>query len=243
MSRSSAIHCATLLFTLGLALPLAAEDTDTNGDRSQGNRNDAAQVFQTASRKKSASSEANQESDVQFTLVCGHGSCGSRGGYSGGYASGYGGYGGGNGNGYSRGYGGNGYSMPVMPMRVSQPVGYSATPVMTAPIVTAPAAAAPAPSIPNAVIVLANPQDDPVSYTLNGARYDMSPRYSQKLTSKPSWLLEFDRGGSFGTARYTLTQGTYKFVATERGWDVVKDAGNAATPSAGHDYANYAGAR
>jgi hypothetical protein len=120
-----------------------------------------------------------------------------------------------------------------MPVQASQPVFYPAVPV----------AAAPAPSPPNAVIVLSNPQDDPVAYTLNGARYDMAPRYSQKLTSRPSWTLEFDRGGSFGTARYTLIQGAYKFVATERGWDLVKDAGLRVTPSPSNDFVNYAGSR
>ena len=90
------------------------------------------------------------------------------------------------------------------------------------------------------MVVLSNPQIDPVAYTLNGKRYDMSPRQSQKLTSKPSWILEFDRGGSFGTARYTLSQGAYKFVATERGWDVVQDAGKRASVSSSNDYANYA---
>ena len=51
----------------------------------------------------------------------------------------------------------------------------------------------------------------------------MKPGYAQNLSTRDSWLVEFDRGGDFGTARYTVTAGTYKFVATDRGWDLVKD--------------------
>jgi hypothetical protein len=85
--------------------------------------------------------------------------------------------------------------------------------------------------LPSAVVVIVNQQEDTVAYTLDGQRYDLSPNYSQKLTTRASWVVAFDRGGSFGAARYTLTEGTYKFVATERGWDLVKADDRAAAPT------------
>jgi hypothetical protein len=33
-------------------------------------------------------------------------------------------------------------------------------------------------------------------------------------------VIAFKRGGSFGNARYTLEPGTYRFVATDHGWDL-----------------------
>ncbi len=78
------------------------------------------------------------------------------------------------------GYDGYGYSYsaPVYQMPVYR------APVYAAPAATAPVAA-PAPALPNAVIELSNSEDDTVAYTLNGERFDMQPRYSQKLTTRP----------------------------------------------------------
>lgn len=80
----------------------------------------------------------------------------------------------------------------------------------------------PTPSSEAASVVLLNPKENngPVNYALNAIRYTMLPGYEQKLPAGRTWTLEFDRGGSFGRARYTLTPGTYAFAVTERGWDV-----------------------
>jgi hypothetical protein len=134
------------------------------------------------------------------------------------------------------GYGGYSYATPVYRMPV-----YSA-PVYAAPVAPASnaalAAAAPAPSQPNAVIELTNSEDDTVAYTLDGQRFDMLPKYGQKLTTRPSWVIQFDRGGSFGTASYTLIQGKYKFVATDHGWDLNQDTDRPAAPSPIASYAD-----
>jgi hypothetical protein len=128
------------------------------------------------------------------------------------------------------GYGGYGYSAPVYQMPFYSP------PVYAAPAAMAPVAA-PAPTLPNAVIQLSNSEDDTVAYTLDGERFDMQPRYSQKLTTRPSWVIQFDRGGSFGTASYTLTHGKYKFIATDHGWDLTQDVVRPAAPSPAANYA------
>jgi hypothetical protein len=44
---------------------------------------------------------------------------------------------------------------------------------------------------------------------------------SHKVANHGGSIVEFDRGGDFGTARKTLGSGLYEFVATERGWDLV----------------------
>jgi hypothetical protein len=36
--------------------------------------------------------------------------------------------------------------------------------------------------------------------------------------------LTFDRGGSFGTARVLLRDGVYRFVSTDRGWLLRREA-------------------
>lgn len=56
----------------------------------------------------------------------------------------------------------------------------------------------------------------------------LSAGQTQTLTDRGSYTVEFDRGGSFGTARKTLTSGAYEFQVTERGWDLV-EAGRIAT--------------
>jgi hypothetical protein len=72
--------------------------------------------------------------------------------------------------------------------------------------------------------MLINPTQNagPVTYILNAIRYTMQPGYEQKLPAGRSWILEFDRGKSFGTARYSLSAGPYAFSVTERGWDVYR---------------------
>jgi hypothetical protein len=72
-------------------------------------------------------------------------------------------------------------------------------------------------------VVLVNPEDSggPLSYRLSGSHsYTIEPGYSQVLTNKPSWLVEFDRGESFGQAKYNIGPGTYTFTATQKGWEL-----------------------
>lgn len=113
------------------------------------------------------------------------------------------------------------------------PFGFGSTIVVPGRVVVNPsttyveAAAPPAndlpiPSVDAPGVVLLNPKRNggSVNYTLNDVRFSMAPGYEQKLPGGRSWIIEFDRGGSFGTARYGLTPGTYAFAVTERGWAV-----------------------
>jgi hypothetical protein len=82
----------------------------------------------------------------------------------------------------------------------------------------------PTPSVDPPGVVLLNPtrNSGPVNYTLNDVRCTMAAGYQQKLPGEREWIIEFDRGGSFGTARYSLTPGAYAFAVTERGWEVFR---------------------
>lgn len=74
----------------------------------------------------------------------------------------------------------------------------------------------------SAGVLLRNPESNgaSISYLLDGHSYTMEPGYSQRL--ERSYLIEFDRGGDYGTARYTIADGTFEFTITDRGWDLRK---------------------
>ena len=62
-----------------------------------------------------------------------------------------------------------------------------------------------------------------LSYTIDSRHvYDMAPGQMQQLATKGSYLVEFDRGGEFGRARYTITEGLYDFTPTDRGWELYR---------------------
>lgn len=61
-----------------------------------------------------------------------------------------------------------------------------------------------------------------VSYVLNNAPFSIQSGFRQALPAGTEWVIEFDRGGSFGKGRYTLTDGGYKFAATAKGWELFK---------------------
>jgi hypothetical protein len=77
--------------------------------------------------------------------------------------------------------------------------------------------------------LLINHTDSTINYTINDQSYSMGPHYTQELPTGQSWVIGFDRGGSFGTARYTLGDGTYAFTTTDQGWDVQKQPSYAVT--------------
>lgn len=71
-------------------------------------------------------------------------------------------------------------------------------------------------------VLLANGTTATVNYTVDGQPFTMPPNYRQALPAGRSWTVAFDRGGGFGTATYSLTDGTYKFAATQRGLDLFR---------------------
>jgi hypothetical protein len=61
-----------------------------------------------------------------------------------------------------------------------------------------------------------------INYNVDGSHYVMEPGMFQKLPENRNWHLEFDRGGGFGPAQYTLSPGTYHFTPSDQGWQVFR---------------------
>jgi hypothetical protein len=71
-------------------------------------------------------------------------------------------------------------------------------------------------------VILSNAGAGLVNYNVNDAPFSMESKFEQELTTGSSWIVEFDRGGNNGTARYTLTDGYYEFTPTATGWELYK---------------------
>lgn len=71
-------------------------------------------------------------------------------------------------------------------------------------------------------VLLMNPADNAttIKYVLGSQNFSLTPSYKQALPEGQSWVVSFDRGARFGTARYTLNKGTYVFSGSQRGWDL-----------------------
>lgn len=65
---------------------------------------------------------------------------------------------------------------------------------------------------------------NPVYVTADKREVELKPGIEVVLKDKASCVVEFDRGGDFGAARQELTEGAYKLVVGEKGWQVAPDA-------------------
>jgi hypothetical protein len=154
------------------------------------------------------------------------------GGYGRGYGYGYGGYGRGYGYGYpgyyGRGYGGYGYGNGYYGNNGYYNDGYYSggsyysQPSYSQPVVVA------KPDYNGPGVTVRNNSDEVLSFTLDGSRQmQIEPGQSHTLSSKPEFVIAFDRGGSHGEARYTIHEGEYAFTPTSNGWELFrqKDGG------------------
>jgi hypothetical protein len=71
-------------------------------------------------------------------------------------------------------------------------------------------------------IRLANPNQVPLNYTLNGGAVQVLPAGGAVMVNQAS-VVAFDRGGALGWNRYTLTDGAYSFMPSSTGWTLVRD--------------------
>jgi hypothetical protein len=79
----------------------------------------------------------------------------------------------------------------------------------------------------NSGILISNPTSTrgTVNYNLNGNHYVSKAGMQQRLTETSNgrpWVIEFDQGGNFGRAIYTLQSGTFYFTPTDRGWQLYR---------------------
>jgi hypothetical protein len=87
----------------------------------------------------------------------------------------------------------------------------------------------------NAPIAIVNPAElsTPVTFTLNSRSYTLQPGEQMDFTFDRSLVIEFHRGGDFGSARYSLRDGIFKFTAGANGWDIkrIRNDANSLPPS------------
>ncbi|UUO06386.1 hypothetical protein M4951_23945 [Blastopirellula sp. J2-11] len=75
-------------------------------------------------------------------------------------------------------------------------------------------------TIPTSGVVLRNASENgaEISYVING-KYDYSMQSGHIQTlGEGKWIILYDRGDSYGEAKYTLTRGTYEFTPSDNGW-------------------------
>jgi hypothetical protein len=88
-------------------------------------------------------------------------------------------------------------------------------------------------------ILLQNGGGVAVNYTLDGQQFTMQPDYRQTIARR-RLVIAFDRGGSFGRARYGIDEGWYKFTATDRGWELYKQTAKVKLDNSGNPFSfNY----
>ena len=69
----------------------------------------------------------------------------------------------------------------------------------------------------------------PVAFIVDGQEVTLRDGQSHTFYGSAAKLVEFDRGGDYGTARRSLSGSQYEFVITSAGWDLVRRGEAAAT--------------
>ena len=62
----------------------------------------------------------------------------------------------------------------------------------------------------------------PVSFLVDGQDVDLSDGATRTFVGKPHRIVQYDRGGRFGSTQQDLTGGQYEFRITASGWDLVR---------------------
>ena len=57
-----------------------------------------------------------------------------------------------------------------------------------------------------------------IRYSVSGTDYEIPPGYSRLVVVPAGSTISYDRGDEVGTEMFTLTDGTYEFRTSERGW-------------------------
>jgi len=65
-----------------------------------------------------------------------------------------------------------------------------------------------------------------LSYTIDSQEeHDLAAGETQRLKTKRTYVIDFDRGGDFGHASYSIYEGWYQFTLTDRGWELFRQLG------------------
>ena len=65
-----------------------------------------------------------------------------------------------------------------------------------------------------------------LSYTIDSQEeHEIAAGQTERLKTKRTYTIDFDRGGDFGHACYSIYEGWYQFTLTDRGWELFRQPG------------------
>jgi hypothetical protein len=77
-------------------------------------------------------------------------------------------------------------------------------------------------------VTIRNPSDQTLNFAIGESRQmQIKPGETLLLSEKAQYQIAFDRGGQFGSARYSIREGVYDFTSTERGWELYRQRADA----------------
>jgi hypothetical protein len=62
----------------------------------------------------------------------------------------------------------------------------------------------------------------PVSFLVDGQDVELTEGATRTFVGKPHRIIQYDRGGRFGSTQQDLAGGQYEFRITSTGWDLVR---------------------
>lgn len=120
------------------------------------------------------------------------------------------------------------YVQPNNPTALQSKIDLSAVPASTTARPTARRNSLPAGNDQPVVIRNSSSSKANVFFIVNGAtECELAPGQTMPLDETATCLVEFDRGGNFGTAAQELNSGSYEFVVTEGGWNLQRSTSDA----------------
>ena len=76
-------------------------------------------------------------------------------------------------------------------------------------------------------VTIRNHTDAELNFTIDDRRQmRIAPGETTRLTEKGQFLISFDRGSDFGSARYAIHEGVYAFTPTDGGWELYRQKGD-----------------
>jgi hypothetical protein len=72
-------------------------------------------------------------------------------------------------------------------------------------------------------VAICNHADVELSFTIDDRRHvRIAPGETMRLGQKGQFVISFDRGSDFGSARYAIHEGLYEFIPTDGGWELYR---------------------
>lgn len=124
------------------------------------------------------------------------------------------------------------YVQPSNPASLQSQVDLSAVPKSTTVPLAAKGNTLPAQSERRVVIRNAASSEASVFFLISGTtECELAPGEVKVLNETTDVVVEFDRGGKFGTSTQELSKGTYEFTVTDQGWKLLRSARDEPQPA------------